>query len=251
MSKYHPVQQTDAEAVASSVVAAKEAAPFDVEAQRLDAGDNHDINSLRVKAVAPCGLPPRYILPVYTRDGQVFDIRVPETGVVAGQIFEGTMVPVKRVTGRFRDDLLGCGTEGCFCGVATCFPPIAIATIMESLKLNPCGGRSGSRNWRSTFYVVAAVWAVLFVCCNIRLWTTHTSFIFDGMLYGTSIYMVVVATRTRWAFRQVYQIPGHCFLDCLVSYFCNCCSALQMYRHMKASGERPMRFESTIVAVKV
>lgn len=247
MSMYKAVPKTDAE-----VSVAETAAPFDVEIQGQEAEDDPDPD-VRVRVVAPCALPPGYVLPVRTRDGQAFDVRVPEGGVADGQAFETSRVPVKPVTGRFRDDLFGCGTEGCFCFVALCVPIIAIATIMESLRLDPCGGRSGSVSWRATFYVVAVVWAVWFVCYNINLWTTATvhtnanAFVL-GIFYVTLAYMVLVATRTRWAFRQRYHIPGHCFFDCLASYFCNCCSALQMYRHMKASGERPMRFESTTEA---
>jgi Cys-rich protein (TIGR01571 family) len=260
MIKYQAVQKSEAEAaVAASAVVAEATAPFDVEVQDLEGEDNHYTDSLRVRVVAPCGLPPGYGFPVHTRDGQVFDIRVPETGVAAGQAFEGNKIPAKPVTGRFRDDLFGCGGEGCFFCVAFCIPTMAIATIMESMKLNPCGGRSGSGSWRATFYVVMAVWAVFFACYIIIVNTNSASpnispdslgmyMLSVGMLYVTLIYLVFVATRTRWAFRQVYHIPGHCFLDCLASYFCNCCSALQMYRHMKASGERPMRWESTTEA---
>ena len=63
-------------------------------------------------------------------------------------------------------------------------------------------------------------------------------------------YKLIVAIKTRMQFRQQYQIRPHdgCCEDCLAVYFCSCCSALQMYRHMEKSGDVPHRLQRSVDA---
>ena len=114
---------------------------------------------------------------------------------------------------------------------------------MEKLQLNACAGRSVStRHPSNTFKIVAFLWFALFIT-NVKPVggeVVHNVCQLANM--GLLIYLVVIMTKTRMAFRSKYIIPGNCCTDCLVSYFCACCSSLQMYRHMKRSGDPPARF---------
>jgi Cys-rich protein (TIGR01571 family) len=257
MSGYNVVRQNDYAEEASPPGSTKpDSILFD--GVVVEAGHEASLvtESERVRVVAPCGLPPSYLLPVKTSDGRAFDVRVPETGAVAGQAFEAERFAPEPVKGRFSSDLCGCGGEGLIFGVACCCSGVAFAALMERLKLDPCGGRQCSG--KATFFIFSTIWMVLLIttCVNYSFVADPTAseskpglFLFNVIsFYVFVVWYVVAETRTRMAFRLHYRIPGNCFLDCLSVYFCECCSSLQMYRHMKKSGERPMRFESLVEA---
>jgi len=216
-----------------------------------------------VRVVAPSDLPPNYKLLVRGNDGTTFSVIVPKHGVQKHQTFEAEKWQPNPIEGRFSDDLFSCGSEGNFCGVSTFCTGLAFGAIMENLKLNACAGRSVSQNPpRHTYKIVAFMWFV-FVATYIptyRLVDLDASYanqptptLFDVVNqyvnYAFFIYLIFIWAKTRMAFRSKYKIPGNCCTDLLVSYFCNCCSSLQMYRHMKRSGEQPARFV-TVKAVE-
>ena len=215
-----------------------------------------------VRVVAPCDLPPNYKLQVAGSDGTTFVVTVPKQGVRKGQTFEAKKYGAVPVEGRFSDDLCSCGGEGTYCGVACCCIGLAYAGIMEKLQLNMCAGRSVSTQHPSnTFKIVAFLWFAYLAIYVIQNYVTLVgdedldtgSFLFVQTLLlvnlGLSIYFIVIQTKTRMAFRSKYIIPGNCCTDYLVSCCCSCCASLQMYRHMKRSGDPPARF-ATFTGVK-
>jgi len=196
-----------------------------------------------VRVVAPSDLPPNYKLLVSGIDGTTFSVVVPNHGVQRHQTFEAEKWQPDPIEGHFSDDLFGCGSEGNFCGVSYFCTGLAFGAIMEKLKLNACAGRSMSRNPpRDTFKIVAFHWFVWFVLCILGNLSANIPTQIVFVFCAVSIYLTFIKTKTRMVFRSNYKIPGDCFTDCLVTYFCGCCSSLQMYRHMKRSGAQPARF---------
>lgn len=225
MAEYKKVQQTD-----------------------VEEGGPKKEGAVQVRVVAPSALPPKYRLLVKTNKGEEFDVFVPEGGVHEGQEFTAEKIAFKNPTGNFRDGIFDCGSEGNFFAVACCCSGIAYAAIMEKLKLNECGGPGG---WpKSTFWFVTVVW-LIFSLTNFvsKLLDDDTANVeIQGLIlslnFAATVVMLFIVTRTRTAMRERYNIEGNCLADCLLGWFCMCCSALQMYRHMKRSGERPARFET-------
>jgi Cys-rich protein (TIGR01571 family) len=245
------------------VVGAREAAG-DLEASPPSAAATAGSSvAARVRVVAPpCGLPPGYVLPVRTSDGRAFDVTVPDGGAGPGQVFEAARLEREPVTGRFSSDLFECGSEGPWLWIATFCHGVAFAALMEKLKLDPCGGRNCPR--LGTFWVFSVLWVTFKAC----LFLVHVFSESDpatyldqtesgvhrlliSFLFVASALLVVAVARARAALRWRYRIPGSCLADVISVFFCACCSALQMYRHMDASGDRPMRFESKIDAETV
>jgi len=240
----------------SSKDEAIELPPVQAELAPFDGAEEGHSRGAFVRVIAPCDLPPNYKLQVDGRDGTTFVVTVPKQGVQKGQTFEAEKYGAVPVEGHFSDDLCSCGGEGTYCGIAICCNGLAYAGIMEKLQLNMCAGRSVSQHPSNTFKIVAFLWFAYLAMYVIQNYVYVTlvggedldtgsflvvqTFLLVNM--GLSIYLIVIMTKTRMAFRSKYIIPGNCCTDCLVSYFCTCCSSLQMYRHMKRSGDRPARF---------
>jgi len=246
------------------VADAAEVVPFDGVESGATVGKNDDngYNSggfRRVRVTAPCDLPSKYKLAVTTGDGETFDVIVPDNGVYKGQAFEADKWQPKRIEGRFGDNLCNCcGGEGPrWFAVACCCRGLAFGAIMEKLHLTWCANHTSSQNRsKNTFTTVAVLWFVFlitFTATQISRSVMTPSqlqgssllgifLVFSLVAQAVNIYFAIIQTKTRMAFRFVYKIPGNCCTDCLVSFFCGCCSALQMYRHMKRSGDRPARF---------
>lgn len=222
--------------------------------------DDHSGGFRRVRVTAPCDLPPKYKLAVTTGDGETFDVIIPEKGVYRGQEFEADKWQPKRIEGVFGDDIFNCCGEGRWFAIAACCTGLAFGAIMEKLQLTWCANHSAaSPRPKTTFATVAVLWS-LFVFTYVafhlvpitsepqsqaELPSSNLSVVFLALApvqFALIIYFIVIQTKTRMAFRFAYKIPGSCCIDCLVSSYCGCCSALQMYRHMKRSGDRPVRF---------
>jgi Cys-rich protein (TIGR01571 family) len=226
-------------------VLAKKVIPFDgVEEATPEARDPDEVLR-RVRVVAPCDLLPRYELLVKTQDGEVFDVMIPHNGAYRGQEFEAIKFQPKPIEGYFSDGLCDCCDEGNWCWIAFCCQGLAFGALMEKLKLTWCADRTVSRP-KYTYAIVATIWFIFcFAYVILRALRVYASGNVTILaLLGVInliilIYFIVIQTKTRMAFRYKYSIPGECCCDCLASYFCGCCSALQMYRHMKHSDERP------------
>ena len=266
--KYNPINERSGvhfEDEIATPVLAEEVVPFDgVTLNDGQYAKEEQGEGLRVRVFAPRYLPPNYKLLVSTPDGQSFDVLVPPEGAHFGQEFEATKIPTKPIQHRFSDGLCNCLYNWFW--VAWCCPGLAYAALMERLNLTPLGSRAtpGSRPTK-TFAIVSGLWFLTYVLAHFQRhasmpriqnqssppadWTYQPSPllpVISLLLIGLTIYFCVIKIKTRMAFRERYRIPGDCCGDCCVSWCCGCCSALQMYRHMKHSGERPIRFDSSV-----
>ena len=52
--------------------------------------------------------------------------------------------------------------------------------------------------------------------------------------YILSVVIFVVLWQLRTKVRSTFDLPGSCVEDCLVSFFCSCCSLAQMATHVKS-----------------
>jgi len=215
----------------------------------LDDNEKEEATSW-ARVVAPCDLPPNYKLLVNANDGTTFEVLVPKSGAQQNKPFYADKWQPNPIEGRFGDNLLDCGYEGtCWCLIACHCIGLAIGGVMEKLQLDWCANPSMISRSKYTFAIVAFLWFVYITTHIIRLGTgvsdvSNQAEIMEIISMSGVIYFIVILTKTRMVFRSKYKISGNCCTDCLVSYFCTCCATLQMYRHMKRSGDRPARFES-------
>lgn len=243
-----------------------------------DVATGESVSVVRVKIVAPTDLPPHYPLLVTTEDGESFDVMTPDQGVYQGQEFEASRFH-KPVQGHFSDDLCGCCSaccgEGWYFWLSWCCIGVAIGSIMEKLSLTWCADYRLMMP-KNTFKTVCWLWfllvAISFIDNLVRGVKGGVSFkpgefapatesmtgaggivyqVFGLVGFALGLYFFVIQIKTRMAFRQRYKIYGSCCCDCLATWFCACCSALQMYRHMKRSGETPPHFNDSIPATLI
>lgn len=197
----------------------------------------------KVSLIAPLTLPEGHRLEVVAQE-RVFEVRIPSGGVTRGQAFEAEEIICKPVTGRWLNDIIECSSrlEGNFCPVACLLPLAGAGVILQKLGRD-CLGISGSP-------LVAATVGFMFVLNIVWLYCY-----LEGS-EGTVVvwYAMFAFTITRWAARKKYKIPGSCVSDWFYGTFCACCSLLQIYRHMKVSGDEPnvpickkKRIKATIV----
>mmetsp|Transcript_22146 Transcript_22146/g.61541 ORF Transcript_22146/g.61541 Transcript_22146/m.61541 type:complete len:151 (+) Transcript_22146:1194-1646(+) len=142
--------------------------------------------------------------------------------------------------GRFSDGILDCcsRSEDGYCLTSALCPAATYSVLMEKLQLNWCANPTDERGASATFPIVTTVYVVSYFLGLFSLL---------GPIYlALTIYLLVIYTKTRTAVREKYKIPGDCCSDCFLSWFCNCCTSLQLYRHMHRSGDRPHRFQSWV-----
>lgn len=181
-----------------------------------------------VSLIAPLSLPEGHRLEVVAQERE-FEVRIPPGGVTQGHVFEAEEIICRPVTGRWFNDIIEFSSrfEGNFCPVAFFFPLAAAGVILQKLGRDCCG-ISGSP-------LVAATVGFMFVLNIVWLF---------GYMEGcvkivVAWYAMFAFTITRWAARKKYTIPGSCVSDWFYGTFCACCSLLQIYRHMKVSGDEP------------
>lgn len=238
-------------------------------------GMEEGLTSSRYTVVAPSNLPAGYPLVVQTSLSyeDTFTVLVPDQGVHAGQTFEATPYRPEPITGRFSDGPFDCNCSEEVCCISYFCTGLTWAAIMEKMKLNFCANKfSDSSN---TFQIVAAMWFVFYITywmVQIGSFLTAspstTTYSADGYTTDTApkpawlqlthlinlaalIYWLVIQTKTRAAVREKYMIPGGCCGDCCLSFWCNCCATLQIYRHMKQCGDTPARFQKVGKATMV
>jgi len=193
-----------------------------------------------------------------TVDGIDFTVVVPEGGVGEGDDFE-VPYPTKKEetsktgvslvdpekgavnaydipTGKWRHELCDC-CSACCCPflMGWCCVPILMAQVMERMKFNFLGCPNESGGSQPICIVFTAVTlAVVFLGAIIIRFTGYFG-VFVWSAWG--LYLIIVFTCVRFEFRKRYQIKGCCcdnpVDDCCLSYWCSCCSAIQMARHLE------------------
>lgn len=204
-----------------------------------------DAPPLRVRVYAPCYLPPNYELTVQTNNGEdMFTVLAPDTGVYGGQVFEAERFAREPVTGRWSDGLCDCfSTEGvCVFFAACCCSGTVYAALMERLRLDWLATPvTVGDAYKGTFGIVCTIWFVMMFYPIVNIFTMG---LLTLVVWTFPFYFCWVKTRTRMIAREKYFIHGSCCEDCCLTFWCSCCAALQMHRHMKRSGDSPRPFKT-------
>lgn len=126
-----------------------------------------------------------------------------------------------------------------------CCTQIAMAQVMQRMKLTWLGEHGDDDSTRNTFKVVVTIVVSYIIFIN-ALEIYIESFLAnnDGadlsqivLLvhdFGSFIFMfwsVVALCQTRRSVRETYSIPGSNCEDCCVSTFCSCCAVAHIARH--------------------
>lgn len=215
---------------------------------------------VKVHVIAPSTLPEGYAFEAEVGAPgakKTINVEVPPGGVVEGQTF---LVPlpddfavgeprVKIPTGNWKDGLFDVTNAGVchpslWCGL--CFTQIAMAQVMQRLRLNWLGEYAPDAATKNTFRVVLTLvlcYTVFTVSLeliesyngyyNIPAWVPVVRFV-GGVAF--TIYSVYSLMKTRESVRAKYSIPegGKCpagMEDLCCSMWCSCCVASQMARH--------------------
>jgi Cys-rich protein (TIGR01571 family) len=204
----------------------------------------------RVRVVAPSNLGPGYFLEVTCDGVDTFEVLVPEGGVRRGQEFTA-QVPTP-VMERWLDEpedffrlnvLFDCEF---FCQLLM-VPGIMLAAVTRRMGLN-CIGRTGSPPWvrRASFLIVTLAGVLLFVLKLLGDLTKKdhphalASLMFAKILLGG--YFFLLGLCVRHAVRKKYRISGNLAADVFCVMCCSFCSLLQIFRHLKRSGNTPRVF---------
>ena len=220
-----------------------------------------DPEPLIVEFVCPCDLPENYEVEVEI-DGQPRIAIVPPGGAREGETVTATVVPLSEAPlqppspgyppkeepqmqqfpmkqqgalmpvpqGRWRNELCDCCSH---CGrpafwVSWCFGPVSLGQIMTRMNLNWCGDSEPSQDESAfRFMLVATICFLVYFAVFIGL----AYYIAIIALVAFNIFVLVMMIRTRAHIRQKYGIQGSALEDCCLSYWCGCCTAIQMASH--------------------
>lgn len=213
---------------------------------------------MKVHVIAPSALPEGYAFEAEVGpEGakKAISVEVPPGGVAEGQVF---LVPlpddfavgeprVEVPTGRWKDgpfDLLNAGIchPSIWCGV--CFTQVAMAQVMQRLRLNWLGGAAPDAATKNTFKVVFALvlcYTIFTMALEVAesstgyyqvpAWIPIVRFI-GGVVF--TVYSIYSLMRTRESVRAKYSIPEErCpgMEDLCCSMWCSCCVVSQLARH--------------------
>jgi Cys-rich protein (TIGR01571 family) len=214
--------------------------------------------------LAPASYPAGRKIEAVTPEGNIIFVRVPDPGVYRGNTFVGEEIPKPApVMESWHDGICNCGSEGSFCSLAFCFPALAWGYIMDKIGFSFLGYINPSLG-RATFAIMVGA-TILFMLHNfsrlgvlsetaaaaaagspdtkspeeqadIAAATPWMDFTFITALM--SWYLIILFALTRRAIRKMYKIRGNCCTDCLWVWCCPCCTPLQLYRHMRRSGDQ-------------
>lgn len=177
--------------------------------------------------------------------------------------------------GRWKNGLCSC-FSACFCPCVAgwCCFPILLGQMVERLKYNLCGcpGEKGKSSPPACmifgfFFLVAIIIEIVvqvlyqsFLRANCDSDGTNCTFDYAEapigyqicmMLLGIWIWFVfIVSCCTRMNMRKQHNIDPICCVgdnccdDCLTTWCCNCCSAIQMIRQTHDEDEYPYKMTS-------
>lgn len=196
-------------------------------------------------------------------DGMRFMATVPEGGVREGALFE-TIHPAMATlqnqqmvpTGRWRTELCdccNCNSRDCclLCCMGTFCNLVMRAQMMQRLGLNISGCQPSpsptSIQNRNVCPMIVSITVIVYVLYVMALSLESPSVISLMVLvaFGWSMFLLVALTCARASMRTKYQLPETCcsdsgYLDdCCITYWCGCCSAIQMISHTHNASEYP------------
>ena len=194
--------------------------------------------------------------PVSEGDGPV--------SVSLGDAYEGSSSTSTIPMGRWRSSICGCCDNGCcfypMFWFTVLLSPLALGWVMTRNKLDACARVTNRPGFWTAFKVLTVVFfgyillsSVLFpvvVADAKRVMYTvdkNGNLVYPdaepsgaAKLAGTILgilpflffgYMLFLTCRTRNFVRRTYQIPGGDVEDCCFSFWCSCCTILQVARH--------------------
>lgn len=198
-----------------------------------EAQDVKVVGGRKVRFVAPTDLPAGYRVDVSVltsrQDGllQDFTVKVPAGGATRGQEIEAEEIIAQPILGRWYDDIFiwPSRLHGRFCPLALFLPLTAAGILLRHLGQDCCGFQNSKfRSMTIGFLTVV----------NIAMW------FIPGWSPVLNLYVVYVVVLVRWNTRRKYKIKGDCTNDIILGWLCGCCTLLQVYRHMKMSGDEPL-----------
>jgi len=211
-----------------------------------------------VSVIAPATLPEGTTLQAEV-DGKTVTVVVPEGGIGEGEKFEApnleeavanviaqnklNVVPPNVIpVGKWRAALFAC-CETCWCPMfmGWCCTPVLLGQIMQRVNF----GWFGCPNEVSSKPPpVCMVFFFVYISCLV------IGAIFYGMMESgfknviitvMACFFLVIGTFTRHHFRRRYKLPPTYFGDnacddCMVTWFCSCCSQMQIARQIYEPG---------------
>mmetsp|Transcript_30647 Transcript_30647/g.67333 ORF Transcript_30647/g.67333 Transcript_30647/m.67333 type:complete len:300 (-) Transcript_30647:376-1275(-) len=237
-----------AKAVAWHGDALMEEMVVDADEKKPPPASDTERSTRRIRVVPSCDLPSQYRLTVKLAEGDIIDVIIPDEGVHRGETFEAEAIAPNPLIRGFSDDICGCCSADCglLLTALFCLGPV-FGAILERMKLD---WLANPGPYKKTFAVITAFWLVYFLANflqNLFLVAGEDPDPFlQAYIYVSMCLFLVITTRTRMAFRKKYRIRGNCCGDFCTVYWCGCCSAVQMHRHMKKSGEPPRPFKAPV-----
>lgn len=152
-------------------------------------------------------------------------------------------------TGKFRTKLCeSCWTFDGLCLSSWFCVPVLLAQIMQRLKLNFLAFNSSNddNQYRSTCQILTVTYAIV-VFATVGIGSISSGGI--SVYYVWHIFIVALLTMTRLYVRNRYNIPGQTFGDtalddCCYSYWCTCCTLVQLHRHTHDETKYRYKFSS-------
>ena len=218
-----------------------------------------------IDVIAPSNLNEGYQFQVDAGGGKLHTVQVPPGGVTAGQRFSAIIVqqgppPMAGVapgaatatgipTGNWRDGQFDCCNKcNAACLLGCCCSPCAVGQVMTRMNLDWKGdtfkGRQHEKPSLSTFKIVLIITAIYHVLAHIcaSVGATVVEYVLGVLM---TVYVVLITCRTRKLIRTTYSIPtnscGEEMEDCCCSFWCNCCVACHMGRHLVDYDQYPAK----------
>jgi len=152
-------------------------------------------------------------------------------------------------TGQWRRDFCSCFNDfsWCVCLMGWCCSPIMMGQVIQRLKLNWFGcpvtnsknGQKGNEQPSKPICIIFTILTLLlFVIGVIVQHTLSPTLVYVGCIITViiGVYFIIAFTYARKSMRERYNLPHTCcdvpgLDDCCSTYWCGCCSAIQMHRH--------------------
>lgn len=197
-------------------------------------------------------------------EGQTFTATVPKGGAKAGEKISVEMADEDdravegsddkdgddKGNGDFKHGLCSCFETCPFpCLIGWCCSFLLLGQIMQRLKFSSLGSPS-SNGGKNTFVVCLILYILVFVLGSLGRWfPDNPNSQYLSFTSGTaSIWFLIAMSKTRMAVREKHNIDGSCCCDCLHSWLCPCCTAIQLHRETHDEKEHMYRFTATGLA---